>query len=42
VVYDLRGHDFFLRQYDADGTLVYEKDMTKVVYLPHWGGNSIS
>ncbi|MGE0159015.1 MAG: hypothetical protein AB7T31_06340 [Gemmatimonadales bacterium] len=42
LLYDLRGHDFFLRQYDATGTLVYEKDLTSVVYRPEWGGNSIS
>lgn len=42
LLYDLRGHDFFLRQYDAGGTLVYEKDLTPVVYRPEWGGMSIS
>jgi len=42
VVYDLRGHDFLLRQTDARGTLVYEKDLTSVVYRPEWGGTSIS
>ncbi len=42
LLYDLRGHDFSLRQYDARGTLVYEKDLTSVVYRPEWGGMSIS
>jgi hypothetical protein len=42
LLYDLRGHDFVLRQYDATGTVVYEKDLTSVVYRPEWGGMSIS
>lgn len=42
VVYDLRARDFVMRQFDARGTMVFEQDLTRVVYRPDWGGNSIS